>query len=442
MNTNVMLRRIAIATAIVLAGITVTSCEDETSIPADELYFNLELSPDYMIPCAGIDKSAYGNGRKLLLRSNGQWSIEPVDEPSDWLKVYPMEGEADGYLRIYADENTQAVTRAAQFKVMVNGVPQPDIITITQQNAEPFLKVNTAAVIFKRTGGDFTIQINANTDWEYALEGEGASMFVAATNGSTSLTLHANTVNESGNDINATLIIRGVGQNSSLVKTISVTQLYATFFDNFSWLESKAGINGWKIETGQKEVRIDSWSAAEKAHGWTSQSTWLYSRTGFIKFGKGGYGGDVASPCITEINGNSDVTISWSALGYATAKGVHDDISTYYVGILGPGTITATSQNGSTGAEFIYKDDNGSIVTLKAAQFDLGNTAWLDPLIDPTATEVWQYATSQFSMEVHGFTSESRVVFITGTGTVENAYQNANSKNSRLFLDNFKIVEN
>lgn len=439
---NITLRHTAIAVTLMLIGTTFTACEDENKTPDSDPYFNLEIAPDYSIPAAGISKSAYGNGKKLLLRSNGQWTIEPVTDECDWIKLYPMEGTDDGYLRIYADENTRAVSRTAQFRVMVNGMPQDEIITITQQKAEPFLNVSTAAIIIRRTGGDFTVRINANTDWEYCLEGDDASLFTVTTDGSEALTLHAGSANETGCDIFATLTIRGTGDNSSLVRTISITQLYATFFDDFSWLESKAGINGWKIDAGGSEVRIDKWSEAERNHGWTSLSTWLYSRTGFVKFGKGGYGGDLASPCIADIAGTADVTISWNALGYSTTKGMHDDINVYYVGILGPGTITGTNDYGTTGAEFLYKDENGTLVTLNAARFELDDIAWLDPLIDPTATEVWQYPTARFSINVHGFTSGSKVVFITGTGSVSNNYQNTNSKNSRMFFDNFKVVEN
>ena len=75
-------------------------------------------------------------------------------------------------------------------------------------------------------------------------------------------------------------------------------------------------------------------------------------------------------------------------------------------------------------------------------RFELGAGAWFDPVNDPTGTEVWTSAASLFSINVEGFTSESRVVFVIGTGSVDNAYQNSNSKNSRLFVDNFKIVEN
>ncbi len=440
MNTRNFIRHIYIA--VILSGICITSCDSDDAISADSLYYNIELSSDYLIPSKGIDPTSYGNGKKVIIRANGHWTIEPVGDDTGWMKIYPMEGDDDGWLRLYADENTRASERTAEYMISVNGIPQEETLNITQAPAQPFLNISTSALTFKRIGGELSVIVDTNVDWEYNIDGEDASRFVATSSDMASLTVKAIGVNETGADISAALILRGTGDNSSVNRVISLTQLYATFFDDFSWLKSEAGVLGWKIATGKKEVRIDQWSAEEKGHGWTSLSTWRYSRTGFIKFGKGGYGGDVASPYISEISGSADVTISWNALGYVTAKNVHDDIDYYFVGILGPGNITGTSSNGTSGATFIYKDSDGESVTLNAVRFELGAGAWFDPVNDPTGTEVWTSAASLFSINVEGFTSESRVVFVIGTGSVDNAYQNSNSKNSRLFVDNFKIVEN
>lgn len=443
METKNILKYIAASAVMIICGAVITSCDDDDdTIPADELYYNLELDSDYRIPCAGIDPSAYGNGKPVIIRANGHWTIEAEGDDCEWLKIYPMQGDDDGYIRLYADENTRAAERTATFRVAVNGVAQENMITVTQEPAQPFLNLSTAALTFKRTGGSLSIAIDTNVDWEYEITGESANAFTARSESPESITVTAPGTNDTGADVSATLTIKGTGTNSNVSRTVALTQLYATFFDDFSWVKSEAGVLGWKIATGKKEVRIDQWTAEEKAHGWTSVSTWLYTRTGFLKFGKGGYGGDVASPCIAEITGSSKVTVSWSALGYVTAKNVRDDIGYYYVGILGPGTITGTSANGTTGETFPYRDADGNSVTLNAARFDLGTDAWFDPVNDPTGTEAWNYPASQFSIDIDGFTPQSRIVYVVGTGNVDNAYQNDNAKNSRIFIDNFKVVEN
>lgn len=443
METKNILKYIAACAIMMLCGATVTSCDDDdNAIPESELYYNLELDSDYRIPCKGIDMSSYGKGQKVIIRANGHWTIEPESDDCSWMKIYPMEGDDDGYIRLYAEENTRASERTARFRVAVNGVPQEDMITVVQDQAKPFLNLSTAALTFRRVGGELNIAVDTNVEWEYEISGESAGRFTASADNPASITVKAANINDSGADITATLTIKGKGSNSNVSRSVVLTQLYATFFDDFSWVKSQAGVLGWKIASGKKEVRIDQWTAEEKAHGWTSVSTWLYTRTGFLKFGKGGYGGDVASPCIAELSGKANVTISWSMLGYTTTKNVRDDISYYYVGILGPGTIKGTSANGTTGETFPYRDADGNSVTLNAARFDLGTDAWFDPVNDPTGTEVWNYPASQFSIDIEGFTPESRIVYVVGTGTVNNAYQNDNAKNSRIFMDNFKVVEN
>lgn len=443
MYTKNILKYIAATAAVVLCGVAITSCDDDDdTIPESELYYNLELDSGYRIPCKGINPSSYGNGKKVIIRANGHWTIESEGNDCDWMTIYPMQGDDDGYIRLYAEENTRASERMATFRVSVNGVPQDAPITVVQDAAKPFLNLSTAALTFKRVGGELGIDVDSNVEWEYEISGESADRFTASTENPTAITVKATGINDTGADITATLIIKGVGTNSNVSRCVALTQLYATFFDDFSWVKSEAGVLGWKIASGKKEVRIDQWSAEEKAHGWTSASTWIYSRTGFIKFGKGGYGGDVASPCIAELSGATNVTISWSALGYVTAKNVRDDIGYYYVGVMGPGTITGTSANGTAGESFPYRDADGNSITLNAARFELGSDAWFDPVNDPTGTEVWNYPASQFSIDIEGFTPQSRIVYVVGTGDINNAFQNINSKNSRIFIDNFKVVEN
>ena len=101
MNTKNFMRHIYLAA--ILFGISISSCDSDDAIPVDSLYYNIELSSDYLIPCKGIDPTSYGNGKKVIIRANGHWTIEPVGDGMDWIKIYPMEGDDDGWLRLYAD---------------------------------------------------------------------------------------------------------------------------------------------------------------------------------------------------------------------------------------------------------------------------------------------------------------------------------------------------
>ena len=64
------------------------------------------------------------------------------------------------------------------------------------------------------------------------------------------------------------------------------------------------------------------------------------------------------------------------------------------------------------------------------------------PALDPTATEIWQTPSAQFSIDVTGMDGTSRIVFVSGDSSIENSYQDADGKNSRMFIDNFKVVVN
>ncbi len=421
----------------------VSSCKDDDDAPVGDLYFNIEGYADYVVPTKGISSSAYGNGKKFVVRSNGHWEFVPVDEEaSSWAKVYPMEGDDDGYIRIYAEQNLSPVQRVASYRVILDGVEQPELLTVRQNNSEPFLEVSAAQLTLKRGGGEVSVAIDANVDWDFSVEGENAANFTCEAVSQSELKVVCANTNTSGADIKATLIVSGKGEFANLRHEISLVQLDATFFENFSWLKSEAGVLGWKVATGKKEIRIDQWTAEEKEHGWTSLSTWVYSRTGFVKFGKGGYGGDLASPCVKEITAPSNVTVSWNALGYGTASSVKDNEGIYYVAILGPGTITGCSEAGTLGFTMPYKDDSGRDVTLKAVRFEFGEMAWMIPAIDSTGLEIWQYHTSLFSIDVEGMDGSSRVVFVAGPSSLESLYKNPNSHNSRMFLDNFKVVVN
>ena len=114
----------------------------------------------------------------------------------------------------------------------------------------------------------------------------------------------------------------------------------------------------------------------------------------------------------------------------------------FYVAILGPGKITGCSSQGETGHSMTYKDSQNRNVTLDAVRFTLDDNAWMLKSVDPTATVIWQTPSAQFSITVDGMDGTSRVVFVAGPGSLENLYQDPNGWNSRMFMDNFKVIVN
>lgn len=114
----------------------------------------------------------------------------------------------------------------------------------------------------------------------------------------------------------------------------------------------------------------------------------------------------------------------------------------FYVAILGPGIITGCSSQGETGHSMTYKDSQNRNVTLDAVRFTFDDNAWMLKSVDPTATVIWQTPSAQFSITVDGMDGTSRVVFVAGPGSLENLYQDPNGWNSRMFMDNFKVIVN
>lgn len=423
------------------ASCVLTACDDDEEEFSGPASFMIENFGQYEIPFLGMDDAAFSNGDRLTVRANGKWKFVPEDEEaSSWIRIFPMEGADDGYIRVFAEENTSAYKRSARFHLYLNGVEQPDMLVMTQQNAQPTLTTDTKALTFKRAGGELAVNVTSNIDWEYSLTGDDAAAF-SAEKGERQVTVKCPATNTSGRELKATLTIKGTGDYTSMAYEVSLVQLDATFFDSFDWLDNNVGILGWK--TDNSEIRIDKWGAEEKQHGWTSISTWIYARTGFLKFGKGKYGADLASPCIEALGSSSDVTISWKALGYGNKSNAFDEYNFYYVAILGPGEITGCSgTNASLGDYTVkYKDANNMAVNLKAARFEFDEKARFVPANDPSGIEIWQWDTSKFSIDVKGMDKTSRVIFIAGPQSIDD-FQDPDGKNCRMFLDDFKVVQN
>lgn len=423
------------------ASCVITSCKDDDT-DNGPAYFMFEDLEGYELPFEGISNDAFGNGAKFTIRANGSWKIIPEnEEEAAWMQIWPAEGVDDGYVRCYCDQNASAYKRSANFILYLNGVEQPERIVITQQNSQPTLTVNSKALTFERTGGELSISVTSNIEWECFIEGSD-SQFFKATQTENLAVVECPETNTSGRELEAKLIIRGTGEYHDMRHEIALTQLVAIFFDNFSWLKSKAGILGWETPV-ENEKRIDNWTAEEKSHGWISYSTWAYSRTGFIKLGKGKYGGDIASPCITELDGPANVTISFKVVGYGDKKSVKDPIERFYVGVLGPGTITGCNgADGVTGETIPYQNADKIKVNIPAVKFGFAEHNWFLKNIDPTGLDVWQLDECNYSISVSGMDQTSRIVFVAGKAPFDDKYSDPDGKTQRLFLDDFKVVQN
>ncbi|MDR2653317.1 MAG: hypothetical protein LBC68_13610 [Prevotellaceae bacterium] len=137
---NFLTKKISILLVAILCMATTmfTSCESE-DIKA-EPYFYIEEDYSNLI----IEHTAYNNSSPYhyyTVRAVGEWQIIPTEE-YNWCQAFPDKGKDEGVFRIIAKANDAITQRTAHFKIVVEGVEQPVLITVTQKENEPYIIVS------------------------------------------------------------------------------------------------------------------------------------------------------------------------------------------------------------------------------------------------------------------------------------------------------------
>lgn len=455
MKHNLM-RNVLLAAIAALAAVGLTACSDDDYSGTPYFYIDgneAGMSDTVLIAYDGIDTTSFTQARKLNVRSNRPWRL--VEESADatpWVRVFPEEGEMDGIVRVSAAANAAPSTRTKTYHVYLDGKDCGKTIVVKETGAEPYLRGSANNINIARVGGDVQFTVTTNVDYAYSIVGEGSDWLTVnrSTDDPNVLIINA-APNTTGNERSATLHLQGTGDYSNLVIDVPITQLYALYFENFSWMgingvDGRTGLSvlGWET-SGESFSRFDKWTDEELAHGWESRSTLCYGRPGFIKLGKTNYGGDVISPKFSEIVGTIDVDVSVQVVGYASAKGAVDD-QDLYIAIIGPGKITSLTcggpSNGSCdlGIDVNYVDENGNAITIKdGALIVLDSDNHFNKTTDPTGLEIWQEPNTNYTFTITGATSETRVLFM--GGVYNEALKSVGSGKNRIFLDNFKVVQ-
>ncbi|MBR5744386.1 MAG: calcineurin-like phosphoesterase C-terminal domain-containing protein [Muribaculaceae bacterium] len=214
--------------------------------------------------------------------------------------------------------------------------------------------------------------------------------------------------------------------------------------EKFSWLSYGSEL-GW---TTSGEKGIKNWTDDEKAHGWTSRTSYAYGRQGFVKLGKLGYGGDIITPAL-DISGTKTVTLSFQATGFTSSTLSVIDAQELYVVALGAGTVVnvtgGVGGNSVNGGEthyvannVAYVDENGNNITLhNAAYIKLDSANHFNKQVDPTGTKIWKKGFTHYSVTVQGATSSTRIAFIAGNYNLNDGTDYRN----RIFLDNIVVED-
>ena len=214
-----------------------------------------------------------------------------------------------------------------------------------------------------------------------------------------------------GTERTAVLTVKAIN-DPELTKTVAITQLDGSIVleEHFDWLTYGSPI----FYTTSGEKRMDSWTSDEMDRGWSStpnpnssNQQVVYARTGFVKLGKTGYGGDLISPKFLILDEPTNVKVTFKAVPYQTKGGTQDD-NILHVGVLGPGTTSVDT-------------------------YTIGN--WPDYDSDPDCTAIWQDSSSIYTFTITGATAETQLRFLGG----DFALVGVGKGKDRIFLDDIKV---
>lgn len=391
----------AIVTIFILLGITVISCDKEEKV-SGEPFFEIEGNHER------LEADVESVTQRYVVRSNRPWKIS-LKEASDWVRVFPDEGEDDGIFRIIVQENIDFNSRSAEFIIDVEGLTSKTF-RVEQEGNVPFIVIENGddGVNIPSMGGKTSIDVFSNVDWNYSIDDESWLNSHEKKGSSVILSADRNT----GEKRSAIVTINSPSF-PDLSKEVVVTQSSGAVIleENFDWLTYG---NAIPYETAG-EQRYDLWTQDEKDRGWystpvesSSGQQLCYARQGFVKLGKTNFGGDIISPKL-EIDGVANVKVTFKAAGYISAGGAIDD-NILRVAALGAGSASVS--------ELII--DN---IPNSRAQDDAG-----------IINDIWDPARA-YSFTISDATSETQIQFLGGAYELTGVGQGKN----RIFLDDVKV---
>lgn len=108
---------------------------------------------------ASQEIEAQGGSIEVELKSNGEWTIDPV---ADWVTVSPMSGNGDATLTLTADANT-GESRSTEIKAATKD--NSAVLTLTQKAPQYYISVTPNEIQSGMEGGEFAVEVSANIDW-------------------------------------------------------------------------------------------------------------------------------------------------------------------------------------------------------------------------------------------------------------------------------------
>ena len=399
------------------APLAFTACSDDDDKDKGDPYFELENSPtSYEPTSAQINYT-------LTVRSNRAWRIVSKTEGEDWVRPFPDEGDEDGRFMLMVSENKTFEKRAAQFAIVVENEEYPILLNVEQAAAVPTITIGdgSGTVTTGSSASQLSLTYKANVEWEAKVDAAASSWLKL--DSITAAGLMYVSVAEN-TDVERTGVIHCVSaEQPSANVDLKVVQSDGgvMIHESFDWLGY--GQQDGKIDppyTTDRQVRIDSWTPEERAHGWTTtavntgskEEPLVYACYGYVKLGKTSWAGDLISPKLSRLQQPTNVVVTFKAMGYISAGGTQDD-NDLFVSVIGPGTVQ--------GAENPYKITNYP----NSTKMEHGEN------YDPWAPEI-----AQRSFTVVGATAETQIKFMAGAAY---SLKGVGKGKNRIFLDDITV---
>lgn len=119
---------------------------------------------------------AQGGSIELALKSNGEWTIAQTE---GWIMVSPMSGSGDATILLTVAPNKTSVSRSAEIKATTkdntatmtlsqNASQDPDPEPDPEPDPGPqyYINVDPQAIQCSAEGGEFTVEVSSNIEWE------------------------------------------------------------------------------------------------------------------------------------------------------------------------------------------------------------------------------------------------------------------------------------
>ena len=202
-----------------------------------------------------LNFSSQSATQTIVFSSNYNWTATPSDE---WINVTPRSGQAGQECNIVVSLDANNTFDKRSGNIIINAQELNVVLAVSQEQNNAII-LSTPTVNLPQSGGQFTVQLKANIDYEYEIKADWIKSVETRTLTDHSLRFEA-TENPSQEKRVGEIVIKGGGFS----ETVTVTQAQITHL-TLSTTEQHFGYTGGKFSVEVQhnvdyDVKIsDSW---------------------------------------------------------------------------------------------------------------------------------------------------------------------------------------